>query len=453
MKIIRVVKSKILGTGDERSQFRNKNIAKAIGSTALARIISVGTGLITVPITLNYLGIQAFGIWMAVTSFVAFLGFTDLGLGIGLQNALSKCHGREDLDSPKHYISTAYMLMTLICISLICAAFLLVPLLPISQLVKVDSEDQSRVLLPLVQGVIVIFALGLPFGLIQKVLIGYQQGYTAGILLVIGRLLAFCCVMGGVWFKQSILFLVYSFVGIPFLVMFLYSLYYYYKRNLHCPSLRYIALGKLKEIASSSSWIFLTQVSFSAKINVPVFIISSTIGSLAVSQFTITQKLMGLSGMMMSMALQPLWPAYGEAYHRGDNRWVLSTYLKSLKAVLLVSIPFFVLMVLGGRKIIELWASDPTVVPSYSLLLSCNVWTLLMGLNIACAMLLNGAQRLIGQGTYGLACTAVGCLSALYIGAPNGVAAVVWCIVCLSEIPRLALMALEVRYTIRKMVI
>jgi O-antigen/teichoic acid export membrane protein len=451
MEIVQKLRSKIIGSGDEHSQNRNKNIVKTVGATVLARFINVATGLVTVPIALNYLGVQGFGIWMTVTSFVAFLGFTDLGLGVGLQNALSKCHGEEDLESPRSCISTAYALMVVASVFLVLFAFLAIPLMPVSQLVKVESSGESEVLLPLIQGVVVIFALGLPLGLIQQVLIGYQQGYMAGLLLLVGRILAFGCVMGGVWFKQSILFLVYSFVGIPFVVMLLYSLYYFYTKKPHRPSIQCVSIGKVKHLANAGIWIFLAQLSFSAKMNVPIFIISSSIGVLAVSQFTITQKLLGLSTMMISMALHPLWPAYGEAYHRGDKQWVCYTYFRSLKAVLLVSIPFFFAIAFFGRWIIQLWVNDPAVVPAQSLLLACNVWMVLIGLNIACAMLLNGIHRLMGQGTYGLACTVVGCLVAIYYGIPLGAAAVIWCIVCFSEIPRLLLMAMEVRYVIRKM--
>ncbi len=40
----------------------------------------------------------------------------------------------------------------------------------------------------------------------------------------------------------------------------------------------------------------------------------------------ITQRLLGVIGMALALALGPLWPAFGEAKARGDIDWILLTF-------------------------------------------------------------------------------------------------------------------------------
>ena len=74
-------------------------------------MVNILTGLITVPLTLSYLGVDKFGVWMTITGFVAFLSFTDFGLGVGLQNALSKCDGQENKKDTVYLVSAAMLMM------------------------------------------------------------------------------------------------------------------------------------------------------------------------------------------------------------------------------------------------------------------------------------------------------------------------------------------------------
>jgi O-antigen/teichoic acid export membrane protein len=45
--------------------------------------------VISVPLTLTYLGSERYGMWMAISSIVALLAFADFGLGNGLVNAIA----------------------------------------------------------------------------------------------------------------------------------------------------------------------------------------------------------------------------------------------------------------------------------------------------------------------------------------------------------------------------
>ena len=54
----------------------------------LARIVQIGTLLVTVRLTLKYLGNERFGLWMTISSVLAMAAFADFGVGIGVLNTM-----------------------------------------------------------------------------------------------------------------------------------------------------------------------------------------------------------------------------------------------------------------------------------------------------------------------------------------------------------------------------
>src|ERR1035437_6060231 len=83
-------------TDQGRSQERYRRAALTTVSSVLARAVAVGTSLITVRLTIRYLGVERYGLWMTITSVVSLLWFADLGMGNGLLNAIAEAHGRDD---------------------------------------------------------------------------------------------------------------------------------------------------------------------------------------------------------------------------------------------------------------------------------------------------------------------------------------------------------------------
>ena len=76
------------------------------------------TFLITVPLTIRYLGPERYGAWMSISALMAFLRFSDLGLGNGLVGAISQAEGRDDRLYTQRAISSV-----LVCL-LISGAFI-----------------------------------------------------------------------------------------------------------------------------------------------------------------------------------------------------------------------------------------------------------------------------------------------------------------------------------------
>src|SRR5436190_24204717 len=83
-------------TAEGRSMERYRRAALATFAAFGARGIQILTSIVTVPLTLHYLGLERYGMWMTISSTIAMFTFADLGIGNGLLNAIADAHGRRD---------------------------------------------------------------------------------------------------------------------------------------------------------------------------------------------------------------------------------------------------------------------------------------------------------------------------------------------------------------------
>ena len=99
--------------GSERSLVIKKNIVESFGFKVASIIIS----LLIVPLTIDFVNPEQYGIWLTLSSIVQWISYFDLGLGHGLRNkfAEAKANGNHSLAS--RYISTSYAVFAIVFLS------------------------------------------------------------------------------------------------------------------------------------------------------------------------------------------------------------------------------------------------------------------------------------------------------------------------------------------------
>jgi len=387
------------------SEGRSKERARRIGQSALAamsaRFTNIFAGLLTVPITLPYLGIEQFGIWMALTGFIAFLSFSDLGLSIGLQAKLTECYGKNDKKMPSFLISSTFTLITFLAIVLILIAYYIIPIINVVKIIPVEAENEL-ILIITTQYLIYTFALGLFATVFQRVFESYQDGLYSNSLLALGRFFSLLSVFLCVYFELSLPVLTVFYMGFPFVFLILGGGVLIIKRPWLRPNLMKISFKNMNEILNVGFLAMSAQIGASIMSTGPLLVLTNQFGAAAIVPFSLAQRLFGIVSMLLTVALSPLWPAYGEAKQRGDWVWIKSTFTKSIYMSALIVIPFFIIMLVFGQKIILIWSQDKSVTPEFGLILVCSLWMILLaGIRIA-SMFLNGLGEFKGQAIYGL---------------------------------------------------
>ena len=97
-----------LDTEEGRGRERYRRAALTAIASGGARLISLATVVVSVPLTLGHLGPERYGALVTITALAGMLIFADFGLGNGLMNLVASASGRNSLAfangaSPAHF--------------------------------------------------------------------------------------------------------------------------------------------------------------------------------------------------------------------------------------------------------------------------------------------------------------------------------------------------------------
>ncbi|MGC1782963.1 MAG: hypothetical protein WA708_10630, partial [Acidobacteriaceae bacterium] len=90
---------------EQRAGERHRRAALTGITSTIAHLARMGVALVTVPLTLHYLGAERFGLWMTISSVLAMASFADFGIGNGVLNTVADAFGRNDLVTIRRAIS------------------------------------------------------------------------------------------------------------------------------------------------------------------------------------------------------------------------------------------------------------------------------------------------------------------------------------------------------------
>jgi len=164
-------------TPEGRSQERYRRMVLTSLASAVARGIAILTSLVSVPLTLKYLGTERYGMWMTASSVIVLLGFADLGMGNGLLNAISEADGKDDRNMALMYVSIAFFILLGIATLILCLFFTAYFFIPWPRIFNVVSEKAIREAGPSMAVFVVSLAINMPLGVAQRIQMGYQEGY------------------------------------------------------------------------------------------------------------------------------------------------------------------------------------------------------------------------------------------------------------------------------------
>jgi O-antigen/teichoic acid export membrane protein len=60
---------------------RARGVFQGTASGVAWRIVAIFVSVVSVPLTIRYLGSERYGAWVTITTILTFLGITDFGLG------------------------------------------------------------------------------------------------------------------------------------------------------------------------------------------------------------------------------------------------------------------------------------------------------------------------------------------------------------------------------------
>ena len=130
-----------LSRGSQRSLIVKKNIIASL----LIKGCSIIVSLLLVPLTLDYVSSEMYGIWLTLSSIMLWLNFFDVGFTLGLKNRLAEAIAIKDWNRGKALVSTTYFMMVVIFVPLCLLLELLIPHLNWASFLNVDSSYNADI--------------------------------------------------------------------------------------------------------------------------------------------------------------------------------------------------------------------------------------------------------------------------------------------------------------------
>ncbi len=411
--------------GRSRERYRRALISGA--SAVFSRLIWIFTLLISVPLTVNYLGSERYGLWMTISSLIALLQFADLGIGYGLLSAVAEASGRDDDSAAKKYISSGffYLLSFSLLIGIVFVFFY--AFIPWGIVYNVSSSQALAEAGPATAVFAAIFLANIPISVVGKVQQGYQEGYRDSLWQTVGRILGLVLLLIVIWLQLGLPWLVLAAAGSPvFAQLANFIFHFYIKKPAIAPALSQIKKDSAAFVLRMGFLFFILQLVIAAAFAADTVVLAQIIGPKAVAIYTITFQAFLFVPTLVRVLLNPLWPAYGEATSRGDSEWVEKTFSRSIRASLLVTGLAALFLVFLGAKLIELWAG-PEILPSTILLISLGINSILLyGWGDPVAMFLNGTGKVAFEVTWAVPMAIANVAISILLTQKIGISGVAW---------------------------
>lgn len=373
-----------------REQERHRRALLTTMASMVAKGIAVTTSLISIPLTLDYLGTERFGIWMTISSIAAMLAFADFGIGNGLLSAISEASGKDDRKAMRSLIASAYFALSGVALSIFMLFLVLYNAVDWPSLLNVKSDGVAQETKLALVTFVGCFVFGIPLSIVQRVQLGLQKGFINYIWQSVGSLAALLAVLTAIRTESSLSGLVLALIGTPLVIAAANTVVFFtvYERDLK-PKLRYVSESAIRRLINTGLLFLILQVAVAIAYSSDNIILARLLGPEAVTQYAVPAKMFSVVTMLLSMALLPLWPAYGEALARGDSVWINKTLVRSLKIAMTVSGLVAFGLFLIGPDLLKNWVGSQ-IVPSRLLLLGLAVWAVMDAVGNALAMYLNG---------------------------------------------------------------
>lgn len=376
-------------TLDKRSAIVIKNSM----ATALMKVAVLLCSLVMVPITLNYLNAENYGIWMAMTSILYWFAFFDVGLGNGMRNYLSEAISRQDYIKARSYFSTAIFLLAIIAV--------LIGILSIIIIFQLDLNHIFNTHIMSNKSLAYIMVVAISFSLIQfvaknvgMVYIAMQRYAINDFIVFIGQLISTIIVYIITKTTEShLIYIVIAITSIPALVFILASIPLLKQHPQLKPSIKSIDFTSAKKIIGKGLGFFIIQITSCLVIfGSANILISHYCGPEQVTVYNISYKLFNILIIIYTIIISPLWNAYTDASVKNDYAWIRKIFKKSIY-LWAASLLLGLLMLLISGWFFKKWVGNSVDIP-LGVSISILIYVCMFNFNNCVTYLINGLNKI-----------------------------------------------------------
>ena len=359
-------------------------------------VVNIIIPIITMPIAYRFFGAEAYGIWLVVMSFVAFLQFSDFGINIASQNKISQ---NNELSKQAEVIKKSFIILLVIGLVIIIISFGIYYFIDnwVLWLGKIPSEYKGKAeLITLIM--VIYFAISLPLKLSLSIFTALQKIHVASIYRIISRLVqAFSLLLvvfsGGDLIQYSLL-ICFGQIALSLTSYFhlCFSNMKLFKTIIGSAS----STIRYRELIGNGFRFLNLSISTMVILNAGNIIISHAMGPPMVPLFAVTFRLFFMGIQLANSIGVVLWPMYAMAVGESNWGWISRTY----KVSMIIHTRFGAALWLGGvlfsESIIRIWVGEE-LYPGSKFIYLIGAWSFFTSFAGGAISLLNAIGPTIAQ--------------------------------------------------------
>lgn len=419
VKSIQIRFNTLFSKGHERTVRAKKNIALSV----LLKGGSVAITLFLVPLTIQYVNPTQYGIWLTLSSIIAWFSFFDIGLGNGLKNKLTEAIALNKLSDARTYVSTTYAVLIIISIVIFILFSIGNPYINWEKILNIQSNTGIN-LTHLVFILFAFFCLQFVVQIINTVLTANHETSKSSLINLISQLVIIIIIYILTKSTQgSLSSLIFVLAGVPVLIFIAASFWLYntsYKK--YAPSIKHVEFKYAKDLLSVGGVFFVIQIGALILFQTDNIVITQIFGPEEVTTFNIAYKLFSTVTMVFTIIITPFWSGFTEAYTKKDFNWIRNIVSKMKKLWLILSL-FTIALLICSPFLYRLWVGEKIKIPfnlSIAMALSviASIWQTIH------VFLLNGINKIRLQLYLVIISSIINIPMAIFFGKIIGVAGV-----------------------------
>jgi O-antigen/teichoic acid export membrane protein len=429
---------------------RARGLFQGTASALIARVLAISVSVISVPLTIGYLGGERYGAWVTIVSVITFLGITDFGLAGSLTNAIGKAQAEEDRARGQRLVSSALLMLSLIASVILIAAIVLAPRIAALLFPNLQSPVARAEIVPAVMIALSIFALNLPLVVSSRVLAAHQESALANVWNIAASLGNLAGLLLVIWFRGGLPWLVFGCFGFGLAANIACAVWLFgVHRPWLRPSLASVDPAFVKILFADGWKFFVIGIGWMVNWQTDNMVIAHFLGAAQVTPYAVTFSLFAIATGLQTLAYPNLWPAYTEAYAQRDYEWIRKTLRSNFKFSFFTTTAIIVFLTIFGGEIIRLWAGAAAV-PPFSVIVWMALWRLMLSTLLVASCLLNATGHLKGMTIYGTATAVLNLTLSILLAKIYGITGVIAATVIAFAVANYLPTFLEVRSVLRK---
>lgn len=352
---------KYIQKGDARSVNAKKNVLALI----VLKGINILTGFLIVPLTINYVNAETYGIWLTLSAVIIWISYFDLGLPNGFRNRFAEAKALGMHKLAQIYVSTTYAIICILFTAIFIGMLILnyfvdwSIIFNIAPALKQELHDVFSILS-------IFICIRIIASVFTFMLLADQKPAFSAAVLTLGQVAALLTIY--IFTKTipgSLYCLALAISGIPCIILVGTSIIVFYTKTYrkYAPSFKLIRLHMAPQLLGLGVQFSIITIAGLVILQLINVVISKELGSICVTQYNISYKYFSVAFMVAELIVSPFWSGFTEAYVQKDYKWMYHSFRK-LELIILLCIPVILVMFFLSSTIIKLWIGDSVSIPS-----------------------------------------------------------------------------------------